>query len=139
MDSGGDAIRINYGAANPGRIAHPILSVCLLRDAGNRSESRRGIEAESEHADLPTGRRVKLKSPPCVLLALQDMKIRKGTFETIVTVAAEVVEDLVKIKWGKLASLLFVLKNRKIALLEAERSAPGREIAYVVQARKALD
>jgi hypothetical protein len=72
-------------------------------------------------------------------MALQDMKIRKGTFETIVTVAAEVVEDLVQIKWGKLASLLFVLKNRKIALLEAERSAPGREIAYVVQARKALD
>jgi hypothetical protein len=72
-------------------------------------------------------------------IRLQKMKVVKGTIETIVTVAAEIAEDLVKIKWGKLGKLPFLLSHKKIALLESELSAPGREIAYVSHAREWFD
>jgi hypothetical protein len=50
---------------------------------------------------------------------------------------AEALEDLAKIKWGKLTERLFT-RHRKVDMLEAELSAPGREIAYVVKARKSF-
>ena len=69
-------------------------------------------------------------------MRLHHMKIRKGTLETFITIGAEVAEDLVKIKWGKLPKLLFVASSRKIELMDAEMKAPGREIAYLVRARE---
>jgi hypothetical protein len=61
-----------------------------------------------------------------------------GAVETIVTVTAEALEDLVKLKWGKAAKLLFSFRKRRIALLKAELNAPGRELAYLVKASKSL-
>jgi len=69
-------------------------------------------------------------------MRLHEMKITRGVFETLITVTAEAAEDLVKVRWGKLAKSLFTLSNRKIELLEAELKAPGREIAYISHARK---
>lgn len=69
-------------------------------------------------------------------MQIQQMKINKGALETLVTVTAEIAEDLVKIKWGNLAKVPFVVKQRKIDLLEAERNAPGREIAYLATTRR---
>jgi len=71
-------------------------------------------------------------------MKLHDVKTRRGMVEMVVTTSAEIAENLVKLRWGKLAKLPFTLSHRKINLLEAEMTAPGREIAYVVQARKAL-
>jgi hypothetical protein len=59
-----------------------------------------------------------------------------GVVENVVTVAAEALEDLVKLKWGAAAKLLFSFRKRKAAILKAELNAPGRELAYLV---KALD
>ena len=64
-------------------------------------------------------------------MLLHKMKISRGLFETVITGAAEFAEDLVKVKWSKLAQSLFAISHRKIELLEAERNAPGRELAYV--------
>jgi hypothetical protein len=72
-------------------------------------------------------------------MRVHKMKIRKGVVETIITGAAELAEDFVKIKWGKLAKIPFVLSARKIELLEAELRAPGREIAYVEHARSVFE
>jgi hypothetical protein len=71
-------------------------------------------------------------------MKLHRMKINTGMLETVVTTAAEVVGDLVSLKWGHAARALFSLNHRKIALLEAERAAPGREIAYIVRAKEAF-
>ena len=69
-------------------------------------------------------------------MRLHEMKVNRSALELTVTTAAELGEDLVKLRWGNLSKRLFSLPHRKIDLLEAEMNAPGREIAYVVQARK---
>jgi hypothetical protein len=58
-----------------------------------------------------------------------------GSLETIVTAAAEVAENVVKIRWSRAAGALFSLSKRAADLLDAERQAPGRELAYIVDAR----
>jgi hypothetical protein len=67
---------------------------------------------------------------------LARMKTNWGMCRTIVCAAAELAEDLVKFKWGKAAQLLFTLKDRKIALAEAELQSKGREVAYIVASRE---
>lgn len=69
-------------------------------------------------------------------MSLAKMKTNWGTCRTIVCVAAEFAEDIVKFKWSKAAQLLFTLKNREIALAEAELRAPGKEVAYIVAAKE---
>jgi len=55
-----------------------------------------------------------------------------------VVTAAELAEDFVKVKWGKLAKGLFDLTHERIELREAELKAPGRELAYLDAAKRAL-
>ena len=69
---------------------------------------------------------------------LHKMKTNKGTLETFVTIGAEIAEDILKIKWGTLAKLLFTASSQKLEVMEAEMNAPSRDIAYVVHARKAF-
>jgi len=69
-------------------------------------------------------------------MRLHRMKLTMGTLETIVVSFGEFVENLVKLKFGAIAKGLFSLEHRRIALLEAESQAPGREVAYIAQARK---
>jgi len=69
-------------------------------------------------------------------MRFHEMKFKRGVLEIVVATVAEIAEDLVKIRLGKLSRLPFTLSHRKIDLLEAELKAPGREIAYVVHARK---
>jgi hypothetical protein len=71
-------------------------------------------------------------------MKLHRMKTNTGTLQTIVTTSAEVIGDLVSFKWGKAAEALFAIKQRQVALLEGELTAPGSEVAYIVKAREAL-
>jgi hypothetical protein len=64
-------------------------------------------------------------------MKLHSLKIKQGFLETFLTTSGELIDNLVKIKWGKVAETMFTIQHRKLALLEAEMSAPGREIAYV--------
>jgi hypothetical protein len=66
-------------------------------------------------------------------MELHRLKIEPGTLETILTTSGDLIENLVKFKWGKLAQSMFTLRHRKLALLEAEMNAPGAEIAYIYQ------
>jgi hypothetical protein len=69
-------------------------------------------------------------------MKLHQMKANAGVFQTITTFGAELAENLMKLKLRNTADLLFSAKTRKIALLEAELNAPGREIAYIFRARE---
>jgi hypothetical protein len=69
-------------------------------------------------------------------MELHRIKANTGTLETIVTISAEILGDLVSFKWGKAAQALFSLKKRQVALLEGELTAPGSEIAYIVKANE---
>jgi len=42
----------------------------------------------------------------------------------------------VSFKRGKAAEALFSLRRRRVALLERELTAPGSEVAYIVEARE---
>ena len=48
----------------------------------------------------------------------------------------EVFEDVVKLKWSKIAKGVLSIKKRRVELLEAEMKAPGRECAYLFSPRK---
>ena len=69
-------------------------------------------------------------------MKIHRMKFNLGLLETIVTTSAEVAEGLVKFKWSKAAKSLFSLKHRHIDLLDAERQAPGRQVAYILDTRQ---
>lgn len=69
-------------------------------------------------------------------MKLHELKYNTGTFEIIVTTGAEFIENLSRLKFGSAAKALFALKHKKLELMEAEISAPGKEIAYLVKTRK---
>jgi hypothetical protein len=69
-------------------------------------------------------------------MRLHRMKIGAGTLESVVTATAELLENIVKLKFGATAKALFAFRQRKIQLLEAERQAPGRELIYLVRSRQ---
>ena len=68
-------------------------------------------------------------------MQLHSLKTGTGTLETVISTTLEIAENLVKIKWSKAAQALFSIRRRKLALLEAEASAPGREVSYVASAK----
>jgi hypothetical protein len=53
-----------------------------------------------------------------------------------VTAPLDVIERLVKFKWGDLARRHFSIERRSIELMEAESKLEGREVAYIVKARE---
>ena len=69
-------------------------------------------------------------------MRLHRMKISAGNLETVVTTTAELLENIVKLKFGAIAKALFSFRQRNIQLLEAERQAPGRELIYLVRSRQ---
>lgn len=71
-------------------------------------------------------------------IELHRMKWRLSTLESVLTLAAEAVEGIVRLQPTKLVSAIFGVKHRKIALTEAERSAPGREVAYILEVQRRL-
>jgi hypothetical protein len=69
-------------------------------------------------------------------LNLHKMKTNAGLIETVVISSAELAEELIKFKWGKVAKSLFSFRKRKVAVLESELTSPGSEVAYIIKARK---
>jgi hypothetical protein len=71
-------------------------------------------------------------------MALHTMKINRGVFETAVVSTGETLENIMKLRWGKLAKAMFSIRRTKLDILEAELNAPGNEIAYIVKASESF-
>ena len=69
-------------------------------------------------------------------MKIHNLKASPAFFEAYVIPGLEFVEDLVKFKWSKIAKGVMAVKKRSAELLEAEMKAPGKECAYVFEARK---
>jgi hypothetical protein len=69
-------------------------------------------------------------------MEVHHMKASQGFVEAYVVPVLELVEDVVRFRWSKIAKGALSVKKRKVELLEAEMNAPGRECAYVFHARK---
>jgi len=70
------------------------------------------------------------------MLGVERMERDTGMFETLICTTAEIAESLVKFKWSNIAKKLFEVKHKQVALLKAEMSLPGREVAYIIKARE---
>lgn len=66
------------------------------------------------------------------------MKANTETLEVLVKAPLEIIEDLVKLKLSKIPEPFFALKKKQLMLMEAEISAPGKELAYIIKSREAF-
>jgi len=69
-------------------------------------------------------------------MRLHRMKANTGPIRMVLVQGAQLAENILKMKWGAAAEQLLSFRERQIALLEAEQKAPGREIAYIVEAQR---
>ena len=71
-------------------------------------------------------------------MEVHKMATTRGTLQTILVTGAELLENIAKLRIVKLTEMLFAASERRIKLAEAELSAPGREVAYIVRASEAF-
>jgi hypothetical protein len=64
-------------------------------------------------------------------LDIHNAKYQVTTLETIFVSSAEIIENLIKLKFGQVAKNLISIKNKEVQLLEAESKLPGKEIAIL--------
>jgi hypothetical protein len=62
----------------------------------------------------------------------------KEALEVTITGVAEVAEDVVKFRLGKIAKLAGAILNRRASLLRDDANAPGRELALIPETRLAF-
>ena len=69
-------------------------------------------------------------------MKIQKLKYKVGVFQTLITSPLEIIENLTKLKFKKLADPFFSLYQKKIDLLEAELGSPGREVSYSIYVKE---
>jgi hypothetical protein len=69
-------------------------------------------------------------------MAVHKIKAAQSFVDVFVISPLEIIENLVKFNWSKIAKGALQVRKRKVELIEAEMRAPGRECAYVFDARK---
>src|ERR1017187_5154723 len=67
-------------------------------------------------------------------MRLSRIKASQSFVDLFVITPLEIIENLVKINWSKIAKGALQVRKRKVELLETEMKAPGRECAYVFDA-----
>lgn len=68
-------------------------------------------------------------------MSAHRMEMASGRMEIILTTAAEVVEQLVRLKFVKALRTVFSLRKQRAQLIKGEIAAPGRELAYINRTR----
>lgn len=69
-------------------------------------------------------------------MTLHRIKHIRGTLRVLLTTTTGLLEELVRLRFRKALDILFEASSHKLALMEAEATAPGRQLAYVVKARE---
>lgn len=70
---------------------------------------------------------------------LHKMKFKHGVLETLLMIPAEMIEGVIRLQPTKTVKALFTFKRQKVELLEQEKEAPGRDLAYLFKARDEFD
>ncbi|WP_417198084.1 hypothetical protein [Bizionia sp.] len=71
-------------------------------------------------------------------LRLHKLKFGHGSMRVFVTSALEVLENLATLKLSKVVDSIYSLQTKEINLLEAQLTAPGKEVAYIIDANNKL-
>jgi hypothetical protein len=69
-------------------------------------------------------------------MEIHRLKASQSFLDVFVVTPIEILENIVKFNWSKIAKGALQVRKRKVELMEAEMKAPGRECAYVFDARK---
>lgn len=69
-------------------------------------------------------------------LRIARMSANKGVLELLITGTADLAENIVKLRFGKIGALASALRERRVKLSEEEATAPGRELALLAELRK---
>lgn len=69
-------------------------------------------------------------------LRLHGIKARLQTLEALIATPLEIAENLVTLKWGEAAKALFAVGKQKIEVLESEQRLTGRDLHFLVVAKK---
>jgi hypothetical protein len=69
-------------------------------------------------------------------LEMHKLSYRWGTLGGTFVAAAEILEDLAKIKWGKAAGAVVSIFDKRVELMKAELSNPAKEVSYIVKAQE---
>ena len=69
-------------------------------------------------------------------MELHHLKASQSFVDVFVISPLEIIENVVKFNWSKIANGALSVEKRKVELMEAEMKAPGKECAYIFDARK---
>jgi hypothetical protein len=69
-------------------------------------------------------------------MEIHHLKSSASLIDIFVISPLEIIEDVAKLNWSKIAKGALSVQKRKVELMEAELKAPGRECAYIFDARK---
>ncbi len=69
-------------------------------------------------------------------MRLHEIKQSRTKLQTVVIVSAEWIENIANRQFSKVAKALFSINEAKIALAQAELTAPGKEVAYMYSAHR---
>jgi hypothetical protein len=69
-------------------------------------------------------------------MEIHHIKASQSFVDVFVISPLEIIENLVKFNWSKIAKGALQVQKRRVELMEAEMKAPGRECAYVFDAQK---
>lgn len=69
-------------------------------------------------------------------MRIQKVKYNWASLETLIKIPLEVIENVIKINWSKIADPLFNIRSHRIKVIESELIAPSREISYIIEAKK---
>ena len=67
-------------------------------------------------------------------MRVHRLKHEVSTLQVILTTPFKVMEELVRFKFGTAVEALFALRKQRLDLMEAELTAPGKEVAYISRA-----
>jgi hypothetical protein len=69
-------------------------------------------------------------------MRLHRLKVRRGVLQTILTISAEIIDGITQKRLTRAVDAVFAIRNHDVQMLEAERSAPNRELAYLFSAHE---
>jgi hypothetical protein len=72
-------------------------------------------------------------------LKAHRMAYNLDAFGGVFAASMEIIEDLLKVKWGRAARGVVSLVNRKANLMKLEMEGPNKEIHYLVKLREKFD
>lgn len=69
-------------------------------------------------------------------IKIHKLKISNSVFQTTIQTGAELLENIAKLKFGKLSDLLFKFKENKISLMESELKSEGNQFSYLFKVKR---